>query len=146
MLHALAQLGHRAAAFFFAHVVQAFDGLFQRRRHMLVSSSSPASSDLAAFRAPGSFSTAFRSGSALTPNSSAACAKGAQVSADQFAIDRERRSAGALQAERDFDMSTMQALLEHPAHLHLDGIEFVGHPQVQVEEAMVHRLQAQRDA
>ncbi len=78
-----------------------------------------------AFNAPGSFSTALRSGSALTPNSSAACAKGAQVSAHQFAIDGKRRAAGALQAERDFDVPAVQTLFQHAAHLHLQLVQFV---------------------
>ena len=74
VLHALAQLRSPRSAFFFAHLVQPLDCLLQLRQ-------SPASRvprrrrQTRGVQGARQRRTAFRSGSALTPNSAAACRK-----------------------------------------------------------------------
>ena len=145
MLHALAQFRGRTAAFFFAHLVEPLDGLLQRGGHVLlefVRGIARLGGIQRARQLQHGVEVRLRAHAELLRR----LAKCSQVSADQLAIDRERRSARALQAESDLDVSAMQALLQHPPHLHLHRIQLARDPQVQIQEAMVHRLQAERQA
>ena len=60
-------------------------------------------------------------------------------------IQRKRFAGGALQGQRDLDMTAGNLFLEKPAKLHLQGIAARGQTEMQIEETMVHGLQGKRE-
>ena len=81
---------------------------------------SAASPFAVAFSAPGSFRTAFRSGSALTPNSSAMARKVCRYPPTRSRFT-SKPAPPALQGKGHFDVPAMQALFQNAADFHLDG-------------------------
>ena len=117
--------------------------LFQRRGHLLLQ----AGHGIAVFggvQSAGQLEHRVQVGLSAHAEFLSDFAKGAQISAHQFAVHGKRGAPAALQAEGDFDVSAMQALLQHAADFHLHRIELDGQAQMQIEKAVVHRFQAQR--
>ncbi len=139
MRHAIAQLCHRAAPFLFAHVVQPFDGLLQCRGHVLLQNRQGVAV-LGCIERPGKLEHGIEIRLGADPELLGYLAEGAQISAHQVAIDSEGRAPATLQAQRDFQVSAVQALFQHAANLHLHRIELVGDAQVQVEKTVIHRF------
>jgi len=142
MGHASAQLRRHAAAFLLAHVVEPLDALFQSGGHLLLQRTECVAIFRRVQRAR-QLEHGVEVGLGADAKLFRDLAKGAQVSSHQFAVDGKGRAAAALHGQSDFYVAAVQALLEHAANFHLDGIQFDRQAQVQVEEAMVHRLQAQ---
>ena len=67
-------------------------------------------------------------------------AEGSDVSADQFAIQRECFAAASLEVERDLNVSSRHFFFKQAAELHLERIGSGRKPEVEIEEAMVDRL------
>ncbi len=102
-----------------------------------------ASPSSAAFSAPGSFSTALRSGSALTPNSSATSRKvrrypptSSRLTAKAAPPLRSKLSVTSMWPRCRRSLSTRRTFIS-------TGSSSDRQAQMQIEEAVVHRLQAQ---
>ena len=142
MRHAFAQLRCGTPALLLAHEVQPLDTLLQRRGYLLLHRGH----GIAAFggiQRARYFKHCVQVGLGAHAKLFGNFAEGAQVAADQVAVHGKRDPAAALQAEGHFDVTTVQMLLQHAADLHFDGVHFRRKTQMQIEKAMVHRLQAE---
>ena len=70
--------------------------------------------------------------------------EGGQIASHQLAIVARRSLAAAIDRQRQIDVPADQRVLERLAQLHLQRVEARGQPQLHVEKAMIHALQAQR--
>ena len=143
VMHAARAVPPLPAAFFFAHLVQPLDRLLQRA----VSTASPWPSVhrrlRRRFQAPGNFNTAFRSGSALTAEFFRGLAERRPHirppvrDLPRIPRLRSRLSVTSICPRCSRSFSTRRT--SSPARSSSSGTE------VQIEKAMVHGLQAQRD-
>ena len=88
---------------------------------------------------------ALRSGSAARPNSAARFPEGGNVTADQRAIDRNTVAAAAVETDSQFNVPARDFFLHRAAQLHLEGIHLRRDAEMQIEEAVIYRLQRNRE-
>src|SRR5580698_913470 len=144
MGHAIAQLVNRAAAFFLTHEVQPLDALFQRTDNFLLQSGRR----IAVFRSIHSawkFQHGVEVGLSADAKLFGHLAEGAQVSADQLAVDSESCASCALHADGDFEVAAVQALFQKAADLDFYRVKLGGHAEMEIEKTVVDRLQAQAE-
>src|ERR1700683_760908 len=97
MSHTIVQLRHRAVTFFFAHVIQALDGLLQSRCNLLLHSGDTCAV-LGGIERARQLQPATQARLGADAELSGHAAKGAKSPADEVPIPRERRPAATLKS------------------------------------------------
>src|SRR5579859_98690 len=139
MSHALAKFAGNAAAFLLAHLIEALENLADLRQNRGLNfcldvfvggiESAWDAEDCVEVGLDGEGE--FGGGGAKCGN----------VSANQFAVERESLAAGALETEGNFHVAASDLFFEKTAQLHLQRVSAGRKAEVQIEEAVIDRLQ-----
>ena len=142
MEHALAQFASDAAALFFAHLIEPVESLADLGHDC--------GFDLAVGTFVGGVERAGDTQNRVKVRRGRqrklgrGGSEGSDVSAHNFAVQRECLGGRAFQAQRDFNVAARHLLFQQAAKLHLEGIGAGRKPEMKIEKAMIDGLQRQR--
>ena len=141
--HALAQLALDAPAFLVAHGIEQASGFLQlgqhRRVQLLVGGL------FGAAHGPRQPQDRVQIGLRRDAELLGRAAEGPDVPAHQFAVQGEAVAGDFLHAQDQLHVAARQVLLQETADLHLQRVGLSRHAQVKIEEAVVDRLERQRE-